>query len=65
MQHFDENGNFIERRFETKEEEEAYQPPEVNSGQVLKGEQYIANENDDRDKITYRYFYKKSESRKE
>ena len=55
MQHFDENGNFIERRFET--EEEAPQPP--------KGEQYIANENDDSNKITYRYFYKKSESKKE
>ena len=43
MQHFDENGNFIERRFETKEEED----PEDDSG------------------ITYRYFYKKSESKKE
>ena len=61
MQHFDENGNFIERRFETKEE--APQPPEVNSGQAPKGEQDI--ENDVSNKITYRYFYKKSEFKKE
>ncbi|WP_372918079.1 rhomboid family intramembrane serine protease [Salegentibacter sp.] len=42
MQHFDENGNFIENRFKQKEED-----------------------SEDNSEITYRYFYKKTEDKKE
>jgi membrane associated rhomboid family serine protease len=55
MQHFDENGNFVE----------SPQPPEINLEQAPKGEDdSLSYENQEDDLgVTYRYFYKKSEEK--
>lgn len=55
MQHFDENGNFIERRFEIEEEEPIPDPS--------KGDEKFSDDKT-QPKLFYRYFYKESKDKK-